>query len=193
VPRTGGVSVEMAFIGRPSDERHRTWASIYADKDIREWDAYRFTIIRNTYSRILSFFRHHARAKWLSKEDSAIFGEDSPKGFRNWAERGFPSHVEGELDKSIFQGNDFLKILPFLKREDSADFREDFSSILNTENLANEFEEMCRRIGVFVPHGLRKVNASHKDYEMDAYDSHTIKLVQKEFGEELETFKYKIP
>ena len=194
IPRTGGVSVEMAFLGgETSGSRHRTWRSFSNDPSLDLTDCFKFTVVRNTYARLLSFYRHHARAPWLSKEHKKIFTEDSVAGFRRWAEEGFTSHVKGKHDRSFFKGNDFLRILPYLTRENQKSIYQDFDAVLNTESLQKDFEAMCVKNDIHPLLALPHKNASNSSYEMGAYDTPTINLVQKHFGDELETFKYKMP
>lgn len=193
IPRTGGVAIEHAFLGKNADQRHRTWQSIYSDEGIEKENHFKFAVVRNTYTRLLSFYRYHAGAWWLKEQHKKIFTEDSISGFRRWAQSGFMSHVEGDHDFSYFEGNNFIRQLPYLTRKNQYNFTQDFDAILNTENLNTEFAAMCFQFDIQLPYKLKKINSSKNNYGLEAYDAETKKLVRKHFEDELETFKYQMP
>ena len=186
IPRTGGVSVEIALLDMPSQGRHKTYSYWEEEQDIEQF--YRFTIIRNTFSRLLSFYRYHSVAWWI-KDKNEIYGKPTASGFREWCARGFPCHVQGELDECNFNGTDFLKIAPFLESRDGGPGKLD--SILRTERLDTDFSSMMAKIGV--PLELPFVNKSPNKFGMEAYDATTKKHVIREFGDELETYQFQCP
>lgn len=178
IPRCAGTSIDFFFKnygGNTIDCFHDTIDMIKAKYPIKFKKYFKFTFVRNTWDRILSWYFYH--------RDSEKISPYKDMSFREWIKRGMPIHKTWFWKKWQKEGgSDPLNQMEYIS--DELDF------IGRFENLENDFEKVLDWIGIKyskLPH-LRKTKK--RDYR-NFYDEETRKLVERKFKEEIEYFGYR--
>jgi len=181
IPKTGGTSVlkwlQTNLECKKSCTKHCTiekWNKHKGQKTIH------FTVVRNPYARILSWFHYQgkmANNRYKSKCNRSYDKEMMfyyKKGFQYWLETGRPDVL---LNKTILtQQVDF--------------YDENCLFVLSTENLSEEFSKVQDFFYVYEP--IKHLNKSGKDTKnyREYYNKDTKKIVSKLFEKDLDILKY---
>lgn len=181
IPKTGGTSV-LKWISenleyKKSSTKHCSFNKWQKQQAIK---ANHFTVVRNPYARILSWFNYQGKMACNRKtsNNQRNYDEDMifyyKKGFEYWLERGHPGVL---LNKTILtQQTDY--------------YTSDCLFVLSTENLNNEFTLIQDYFNVFEPiKHLNKSDGSTKNYR-DYYNSNTKKIVSKLYEKDLDVLGY---
>ncbi len=194
IPKTGGTSIECAlvkhFTGRRVDQLRRERAArlmVPARKSVLQHtklagyaerfgidlgDYFTFTFVRNPWDLVISeicYFRAHEKRTF----NRGSVSDNIPR----LVSRGRP-----------LWGHDFGSQLRWIR---DADGRVDMDYIGRFENLAEDFAEVCGRLGIGqipLPHKLN-VGRGRPHYST-FYDRHTRDLVAEHFAEDIEYFGY---
>lgn len=176
IPKTGGTSIEKAFNQNLVGEKHRTMTQYENILDTNIDQYFLFSVIRNPWDRMVSYW--------------------------NWRQGKYWAPIDGKMN--IF--SEWLKYVMSLnlKKESSNDFKmaisSQFSSLKNKknkiildlirfENLQNDFNSVCDKIGIpqqQLPHYNK---AKHKHYT-EYYDDKTRQIVAEKFAKDIEYFGY---
>jgi len=178
IPKTGSTSIRTA-LNLPAG--HHT-LGLYKEVDAK-YD-YSFTFVRNTYTRLVSWYRFH--------HDYEI------DGFRKWVENGCPvSWGDGWF--ASFQDNKPLDQMLYIKNKEG---NVDIDFIGFFENIKEDYLELCKELDVTEPpmltHIIPKRSNLPKNHQTifsydakEFYDDKTKQLVDILFNEEIEYFKFK--
>ena len=188
IPKTGTRSFRESLhplglidiVGIPSFEAdfYQHGAAIQAKKQFSKnnwnWnDYFKFTIVRNPWSRYFSFFKYFKSygEKYLRKDGSI-----------NWNE---PELNQGKLCVELFKNKDDQTILKNIilnnPSQDSYYCDENgeiiVDHIASFEDLSNEFVFLCKQVGIKTP-SLQHGNKSSNSHNMhDIYNQQLIDLV----------------
>ncbi len=136
---------------------------------------FKFAFVRNPWDLQVSSWHHLRRERLHLVEHVADF-----QNFIRWKldpERPYQYHI----DTSIEHQTDYLKNL-------DGTILVDF--IGKYENLQDDYEEACRRIGIKPPPLPHKRRAKDRKNYQSYYDEETAELIARYFREDIETFGY---
>lgn len=133
---------------------------------------FRFSVVRNPWDRLVSAYANLDPNLQQSAEQVGIQLRDLP--FETFVERSLDvdhAHLRPQVD--------FLTT-------DRGDLLVDY--VARWENLADDFEAICRRLGVAatLPHANRSKREDYRDY----YSAKTRTQVEARYREDIETFGY---
>ncbi|MCI0490622.1 MAG: sulfotransferase family protein [Blastocatellia bacterium] len=180
VPKTATNSIHAAldsFSSPTVREGFRKWKHLPA-REIRprveDWESrFKFGFVRNTFDMLVSWF-------FYQKQDRTQREYDRFDSFESWVKSGCPEHWTSRGGPS-----------PFLQCEF---FMEDDSVIVDFigryENLNEDFDHVCRRVGVRPP-PLPELNKSNHNNYRAYYDEEMIGIVSALFARDLEMFDYR--
>ena len=179
IPRSAGTSINKAIFGK--DIGHPTLYYYYAHNPIATQSYFKFTFTRNPWDRLVSAFH-------LVKNHSAN------KVVIKWRER-YLNDID-TFDKFIDRLNDteFRKIIlaqaHFRPQIDYISINDKISVdyIGRFENINNDFENICQRIGLEVK--LNKLNAAERNNYRDYYDDKTKTIVESMYDRDIQHFDY---
>jgi hypothetical protein len=136
---------------------------------------FKFAFVRNPWDLQVSSWHHLRRERPQLLEGISGFPE-----FIRWkldSSRPYQYHI----DTSIELQSDYLKDL---------DGRIIVDYIGKYENLIEDYEEACRRIGIKAPPLPHKRQAKDRGQYRSYYDEETARLVGEFFGADIEAFQY---
>lgn len=184
IPKTGGTSIENAFKKRIKSNRKHLTVSDYENElesDIEKY--FIFSVIRNPWDKLISYWKYRQ------------------------GERHAP------IDGKITRFDDWLKFISSLNLDDLRgktqksnipDFRMgldlQFNSLINKqnkinvnlvrfENLQNDFNTICDKIGI-KRHHLPHINKSRHKHYTEYYNEETKQIVAETYAKDIEYFGY---
>ena len=172
IPKCGGVTIENTFNWR--GRRHHTME--YYEKrnpNIDLNDYYKFTFVRNPWSRMVSWYHYHQNVE--------IYKDIT---FKNWCKTGLMTHWTKIVDGICWKGKDPLNCQEWITNKKKYDF------IGKTENLQEGFNTVCDKIGIprqELPHANKSNHGHYTEY----YDDETRNIVSKKYAKDIEYFGYK--
>jgi hypothetical protein len=189
VPKTAGNSVQRVLLDYSEDEmvlrgahqdgverfelrsptvnthKHSTLANYHAELPRSQFDGlFKFHGVRNPWDRCVSFFfsPHRGRVDW------------SPEAFERF------------INTTVIPTHDFLRL-----DKDDADPFANMDAVIRYEHLAEDFEAVCRQIGI-PPPKLPHANASVREAYQKYYSNDAlIALVAERFAPEINRFHYR--
>lgn len=179
IPRTAGNSIVRA-LGIKYDS-HET-AMQRRSQLKNQWDTYfNFTIIRNPWDRILSWYLFCKQLRKITAKERALYAMP----FEEWITNGMHTHWETSNVK--FNGKNPLTLHEYIldKNEIIVDF------IGRFERLHQDFSTICKKIGIplkHLPH-IYKTRQATDDYR-NYYNTTTKNIIAKIFEKDIELFKY---
>jgi chondroitin 4-sulfotransferase 11 len=172
VPKTAGTSIKTSLGMKTSGTLMHKSATESSHLYSQEWNKYfTFSFVRNPWDRVVSIFFYYQTQRQRHK---------LPDNFN-----AFCSDLEVNLD---ILGHPGLKYTQ--KKYISIDNQIAVDYVGKVENLQNDFNIICERLGIehrILPH-IRKTN--HKHYS-EYYSEENRKKVAEVFREDIETFSYK--
>ncbi len=201
IPKTGGTAIERFFhkIGdmewngnslvghkktrdRWIELQHLTMVEVL-ERTADEFETFHsFAVVRNPYSRLVSTYRWRNRVVNQSANQH-ILAFDSFKEFIKSIPKDMDQNWYSYIrDADMKFGNFLIHIRPQFHYTESDSGMPLVSEILHFENLRDEFDKLCRRLG-----HINNIVGTSSDVEfMEYYDSETIEIVntlyQKDFG-----------
>ena len=178
IPKTGGVSIERSL--GYNGLRHQTYSN---DKN-KEY--FRFTFVRNTYDLLVSWYSFQPGIK------------QSYHDFKTWVKSGCPSHAKDEVLRKRPQDQhrhdkNYINIdgTTWNIYEHLQQFRwaTDIDFIGRYENLQNDFNIICDKIGI-PPRQLPHKNKSKHKHYTEYYDDEAREIVAKKYAKDIEYFGY---
>ena len=184
VPKTGGTSIEKVFKTKmPSSCKHLTMSDYENELKTEIEKYFIFSVIRNPWDRLVSYWKHRQ-----GKPHAPIDGKINE--FGKWLK--FISSLDlNNLNGVTVRGNihDFktgldlqFKCLVNNKNEINA-------NLIRFENLQQDFNTICDKIGIprqQLPHRLK---TKHKHYT-EYYDEETKQIVAEKYAKDIEYFGY---
>ena len=188
IPKCAGRSLKEYLKencgNEPINSGHRSLHVLLKNFSLKSEDYYKFTFVRNPWDRIVSLYSF-----WLNQTPNSVFYQWDFK------------QVDFIKNKNL-SFIDFVKLIPF---NDSV-FNEkphlhpyidhfmgdptSFSFIGRLENLQQDFDIVCDKIGI--PHQQlpHKNKSKHKHYT-EYYDDETRAIVAEKYAKDIEYFGYK--
>lgn len=183
IPKCAGVAVSHALFGGLGGG-HLPVAHYQLVFDAAQYARlFKFAVVRNPYDRLLSAYRFLARGG-LNAQDAAWAARTLPAydGFADFVERWLtPAHAAQVLH--------FRPQVSFLRIPGRTDIEVDF--LARQETLADDFNEICARLGVaHLPLGKKnRSSQANTDYR-PAYSQRSRMIAENVYGEDLATFGY---
>ena len=181
IRKTGGISVSSFLTEIDSDAEYAFHPdhSLHAPLDwYRETygeqiynDYFKFSIVRNPWSLRVSF------CKWLAKHDHGRLGKYARRlPFSDWVKRYAVKWNPNKTGVGLTQ-------LGYLNPVEDMDF------IGRFENLEEDFNVVCDKIGI--PHQeLPHENKSKHKHYTEYYDDETRQIVAEKYAKDIEYFGY---
>jgi len=142
IPKTAGTSVKDWFWKVYSDDGYKAFQHApISYKELRFTDSYKFTIVRNPYSRAVSWYQQ-ALSLILKNESEKVF---KIKGLnrKSW-DKGFDYFIQNFFDRVAANPNEDIPISPATNQLDyiSIDGKILVDKILRFEKIDEEFQEI---------------------------------------------------
>lgn len=153
-------------------------------------DYFKFTIVRNPWDKVVSFYHYHRRRNW----DIFPWDANDAPGFREFIEKLFVEN-DGVLAVNIFRGRSG-ESTHHLRLRNSLDWVSDQEGnilvdfIGRVETLQADFDEVCDRIGLkrrSLPHANRSSHTPYHEY----YDERSREIVAERFSKDIEYLGYR--
>jgi len=202
IPKTGSRSLRETLLplkvidihGEPSFHaqfyQHDHSVNVKKQFAVNQWnwnDYYKFTIVRNPWTRYYSFYKYYKRyaEQYISRCKSIIWTEPELNQGKLCAEL-FKNKNDQQVLKNIILNNDPQDLYYC---DESSEIAVDH--IAEFENLSNEFVFLCNRVGIEVP-SLQHCNKSVPSQNMhDVYNQQLIDLVSDRERHVIELKDYK--
>ncbi|MGK0440279.1 MAG: hypothetical protein ACJA0N_000064 [Pseudohongiellaceae bacterium] len=172
INKTGGSSIERAL---GLELEHKTAREYIADLGEGVWEKqHTFSVVRNPWDKVVSHYH------WRVKTNQTALAE-SPIDFCEWVKRAFGNNEPGYYDKpKMFMPSEQWLINN--KGEIAV------NTIMRFENLINDFDALCRQLGVVatLPH-LKKTERTH--YQQ-YYNDEACSIIALWFKNDIEQFNY---
>jgi len=182
IPKSAGTSICSFFINcgayKHTGHYYQTHESV-KDLEITNSDEmnkyFTFSFVRNPFRRLVSYYNFKKNTKYFPKEIS--FKEMCKKIYKKERtgirDRNFLNHTRGCCD--------------YLKNENG---EININFIGNAENLQEDFNTICDKIGI--PHQKlpHKNKSKHRHYT-EYYDDETKEIVAEKYAKDIEQFGYK--
>jgi chondroitin 4-sulfotransferase 11 len=151
---------------------------------------FKFTIVRNPWDKVVSFYHYHRRRKW----ELFPWTVETEPDFTTFLQRLFVDN-NGALAHEIFQkrsgaSTHHLRLRNSLDWVTGPDGRILVDFIGRVENLQDDFDQICDRIGIRrrrLPHANR---STHKPY-WEYYDDVSRDIVAGRFQRDIDYFGYR--
>ena len=181
IPKTGSTSIGKAL---NTPRGHQT-LGYFQENDI-EYD-YSFAFVRNTYTRLVSWYRHEY--------------DQEVSGFKEWIMNGCEVDWDDDWHAS-WQENNPMNQMNYITNKDG---KVDIDFIGFFENIEHDYLEVCNQMDIISPPKLMKIiprpfNLDKKreikrtQFSYNAreyYDIETKEKVDELFKEEINYFKFK--
>ncbi len=182
IPRTGGTSIRQSLdFNRPREtKQEKHWHARLIEEQVgkRNWsEAFKFTFVRNPWSRLYSYYIYKLRKNQLDKRGRQF-------DFESWARKRLEGHDARTPDKGILHYSPQSKWLESISGKIEVDYIGKF------EKLESDFEELCDRIGL---KGELKVSpyAPLRNEYKKVYNDKLKNFVGDFYREDIEKFDYK--
>jgi hypothetical protein len=156
---------------------HPTFSEIQTEYDLSTY--FKFTFVRNPWDRFVSTFFY---LKQNVKDEELL--NEARKKLSNYSFTSFVKELY--LEKNQFSKNYFIHFQPqihFLESLDNIDF------IGRFENLQDDFNTICDKIGIPQQKLPHKNKSKHKHYT-EYYNEETKQIVAEKYAKDIEYFEY---
>ena len=187
IPKTAGESLEHSLSGynqfkyftsydyinnRPL--QHLTAAEIQRELGVVEFSKYyKFTFVRNPFSKCVSEYF------WWKRFSQKI------TSFREWVYQELSSLITQNQTRSVYQKHNVEQYKFIFDRNGS----KLINFIGRFENLQNDFDIICDKIGIPLQQLPHKNKTNHKHYT-EYYDDETREIVAQKYARDIEYFGY---
>lgn len=183
VPKTGGLSVASAVFGR-ADTGHRPVGAFVTADEARFDRYFSFGFVRNPFDRVWSAFRFLS-AGGLTDEDARFVKETRLDRY------SFPRFVTELLP--ILEVRTWIHFKP---QVDWLTFRGEVrvDYVGHFESIDDDFRNICGRLGIegaALPHMNR--SADHDRRLRHVYTPEAVRIVERLYRVDLQTFGYAVP
>ena len=176
----------------------------FSDIDFKDY--FKFTIVRNPWDTLVSFF-------WWNFYGFTVIGQEKKNSL--YSKRGrmsivpmrsdsdsvlkakFQYFLESKMSKSDADGLPFYKnddtVLSWFEKIFNSFIIDDIDFILKFENINNDYSDLCKRIGISenslhrFKSNIRKSKKNYRSY----YNDYTRDLVKEKFEIVIKKFEYK--
>jgi chondroitin 4-sulfotransferase 11 len=184
IPKTGGTSIEKAFKKRIKGGHKHLTLFDYENELKTEIEKYFvFSVIRNPWDRLVSYWKYRQ-----GKRHAPIDGKLNE--FDKWLK--FISSLDlNNLNGKTARGNipDFrmgldLQFNSLLNKKNEINI-----NLIRFENLQEDFNTICDKIGIPQQQLPHKNKTKHKHYT-EYYDEETKQIVAEKYAKDIECFGY---
>ena len=196
IPKNAGTSIKAFFECKEFHNKHRTIEQIKTD-NIEAYNSYKkFTIVRNPYDRMISWYFYLKRAMGIEQtrgDHRWSSGEHFPSNFLEWIKDPLKNYytlwklsdIRNSLHTDIeFIGNGRKNGVPLLSQQYL--WLDDTVRVLKYENLNEELNKFFGK-KINIP---TRNNTERKDY-LHYYDEESLNIVYNRYKEDFEIFNYK--
>ena len=157
-------------------------------------DYFKFTFVRNPWDKMVSWYHYHKRRKW--DFDSWPWDKNNPPEFKEFIKQIYDESFDwktlwkGRRGKSTYDqkvplrvSNSYMWLV-----DENGKLLADF--IGRFENLQEDFDIVCDKIGIPQQKLPHKNKSKHKHYT-EYYDDETREIVAEKYAKDIEYFGYK--
>ena len=174
IPKTGGSSIESIFMDGLGETHDYPGKHSILKKKSKD-GFFTFAFVRNPYDKILSHY--------------TFFAKKTKMGLADYYDGGsFPGfvHYYCAQQRQGWKRNDFLPQFDYLTLTGKTC---DVDYVGRFENMQNDFNEICDRIGIKRQELPHKNKTNHKHYT-EYYDDETREIVSEKYAKDIEYFGY---
>ena len=183
VPKCGGTSIEHVLQNESfvHEQHHHT---SHRELNAKYNNYFKFSFVRNPYDKIVSEYKwftnteHEYPVKRVKDFYKGVDFKTFLKIFTNWP-KSKSNHNPNKGD--YYHGLDYMHILQPINQ---------MSYIGRFENLQEDFNIICNRIGITQQQLPHKYKTIHKHYT-EYYDDETRQIVAERYAKDIEYFGYK--
>ena len=166
---------------------HETYREI--TKTVKNVDDYFvFSFVRNPWARILSYYFYVTGNEIPRKQNN-----QESNATASWAQSLKPDAIQMYTNikkaKNFKGALNFLKLKSFFNYFENTDGEINLDFIGKTENLQEDFNTVCDKIGIPQKQLPHKNKSKHKHYT-EYYDEETKQIVAEKYAKDIETFGY---
>ena len=162
IPKTGGTSIARTL---SRTQNHITAQRYIHNLGMKKWNnSFTFTIVRNPWDREISSFFYRYKKDYGGVFSTEIFKKHLKRVYVG----GIPNYIPWFANK---------------KQESFVDF------IGRFENLQNDIDYVCDKIGINRKKLLHVNKSNHKHYT-EYYDDETREIVAKKYSDDIKLFNY---
>lgn len=184
INKTAGTSIEKILkkISRNWIGKHHSIKKYYklADKNHGFENYFKFTIIRNPWDRFLSLYKFRVFKNHTSLGNNTV-------SFKEWAKNIYdknPKHYDIPNELQLLMLSEQLDWITDADGNIPLDF------FVKFENLQQDFNTVCDKIGIPQQQLPHKNKTKHKHYT-EYYDEETKQIVAEKYAKDIEYFGYK--
>ena len=195
IPKNAGTSIKTFFEYETFYNKHRTIDQIKKE-NIEVYDSYRkFTVVRNPYDRMISWYFYLKRAMGIEKtrgDHRWSSGEYFPDSFLEWIKDPLKNYytswklsdIRNSLHTDIEFNSDGRKnSVPLLSPQ--CYWVDDTVKILKYENLKEELDRFFKK-EINIP---TRNKSKHEEY-LNYYNKESLNIVYEKYKEDFEKFNY---
>lgn len=178
IPKTGSESINSAL-----KRKWNHYSSIFCKNELghEKWNkAFTFSIVRNPWSRLKSWYIYHLNLHQLYKK----YGIN---GFNNWIHDGCPHHYSQQHQKLILPEN------PLIQKDwlcdENGEIIVDYVGKLETIN--DDYKKIVKKIGLKNSKLPHKNKSDVKRKKSLIFDEKSIEIINELLYDDFETFNYK--
>jgi len=190
INKCAGTTIDNIFNGKNCG--HKTSLQ-YREKYPHKFDSYfKFSFVRNPWSKMISFYRYHVRRNWDLNWDWNKNNAPSFKSFICEIYSYSPEKLSSIFDDLPFDKTDSRT----LRISNSLDWLcDDHGKVIvdfigKVEDINNDFAKVCEKINMQMPQLHPKNTSNHKHYT-EYYDNETREIVAEKYAKDIEYFGYK--
>lgn len=185
IPKTGGTSVESALKLSLDHHDHQFYRKSFKNYT----DFFVFTVVRNPFDRAVSDY------KWVTNTKYSYPAKQLKEMFVNKSFEYFLDNYYNLKFKDVKR----FKNLNWFKNHHLTHCREqidllnpidDVDYIMRFENLQQDFDIVCEKIGI-PQQQLPHKNKTNRKHYTEYYNDETKKIVAEKFSKDIEYFGYK--
>lgn len=185
IPKTGGTSIEQALKAKVKGaSKHRT-VTDYENQlksDIEKY--FLFSVIRNPWDKLVSYWKYRQGKSW-APIDGKI------KDFNTWLEFMLSLDLNNLKGKTANCNLSDLRTALDLQFNCLVNAKNNINvDLIRFENLQEDFDIVCDKIGIPQQQLPHKNKGKHKHYT-EYYDNETRQIVAEKYAKDIEHFGYK--
>jgi chondroitin 4-sulfotransferase 11 len=188
INKCGGTTIDKLLSGRFGDHDD---APAYMLNYPNEFNLYfKFTSVRNPWDKVVSFYHYHVKRKWDLKWD---WDATNAPTFTEFVK--ITSSYTKQKQESIFKGGPSPCTYHKRIASNQLDWITDENQnimvdyIMRLENLQQDFNTVCDKIGIAKKQLPHQNKSKHKHYT-EYYDEETKSIVAEKYAKDIEYFGY---